>query len=144
MITRRICDDKNKMDHNEMKNSFFWDVAPCRPCVNQSFGGTSVRTRFTRRHIPEDGILHSHRRENLKSYVKRWVAKLSSEWTSSGSCQIVCFNNRGMEPSGSTAVVLVGWLLKMNSKRLNLRYAFKMAGGVRQVIWMRVGCKYGC
>jgi hypothetical protein len=22
----------------------------------------------TRRHIPEDGILHSHRRENLKSY----------------------------------------------------------------------------
>jgi hypothetical protein len=25
-------------------------------------------TRSTRRHIPEDGILHSHRRENLKSY----------------------------------------------------------------------------
>jgi hypothetical protein len=24
--------------------------------------------RSTRRHIPEDGILHSHRRENLKSY----------------------------------------------------------------------------
>jgi hypothetical protein len=23
----------------------------------------------TRRHIPEDGILHSHRRENLKSYI---------------------------------------------------------------------------
>jgi hypothetical protein len=30
---------------------------------------TSVHTRFTRRHIPEDGILHSHRRENLKSYT---------------------------------------------------------------------------
>jgi hypothetical protein len=29
---------------------------------------TSVHTRFTRRHIPEDGILHSHRREKLKSY----------------------------------------------------------------------------
>jgi hypothetical protein len=28
---------------------------------------TSVHTRSTRRHIPEDGILHSHRRENLKS-----------------------------------------------------------------------------
>jgi hypothetical protein len=26
-------------------------------------------TRSTRRHIPEDGILHSHRRENLKSYT---------------------------------------------------------------------------
>jgi hypothetical protein len=29
----------------------------------------SVHTRFTRRHIPEDGIFHSHRRENLKSYI---------------------------------------------------------------------------
>jgi hypothetical protein len=29
----------------------------------------SVHTRSTRRHIPEDGILHSHRRENLKSYI---------------------------------------------------------------------------
>jgi hypothetical protein len=28
----------------------------------------SVLTRATRRKIPEDGILHSHRRENLKSY----------------------------------------------------------------------------
>jgi hypothetical protein len=29
---------------------------------------TSVLTRATRRHIPEDAILHSHCRENLKSY----------------------------------------------------------------------------
>jgi hypothetical protein len=29
---------------------------------------TSVLTRATRRKIPEDAILHSHRRENLKSY----------------------------------------------------------------------------
>jgi hypothetical protein len=28
---------------------------------------TSVLTSVTRRNIPEDGILHSHRRENLKS-----------------------------------------------------------------------------
>jgi hypothetical protein len=28
---------------------------------------TSVLTRATRRNIPEDTILHSHRRENLKS-----------------------------------------------------------------------------
>jgi hypothetical protein len=30
---------------------------------------TSVLTRATRRNIPEDIILHSHRRENLKSYT---------------------------------------------------------------------------
>jgi hypothetical protein len=29
----------------------------------------SVLTRATRRNNPEDTILHSHRRENLKSYV---------------------------------------------------------------------------
>jgi hypothetical protein len=33
---------------------------------------TSVHSiRSTRRHIPEDGILHSHRRENIKSYKKK-------------------------------------------------------------------------
>jgi hypothetical protein len=32
---------------------------------------TSVLTRATRRNIPEDIILHSHRRENLKSYTQR-------------------------------------------------------------------------
>jgi hypothetical protein len=30
---------------------------------------TSVLTRATRRNILEDAILHSHRRENLKSYI---------------------------------------------------------------------------
>jgi hypothetical protein len=30
---------------------------------------TSVLTRATQRNIPEDTILHSHRRENLKSYI---------------------------------------------------------------------------
>jgi hypothetical protein len=30
---------------------------------------TSVLTRATRRQIPENGILHSHRHENMKSYI---------------------------------------------------------------------------
>jgi hypothetical protein len=29
----------------------------------------SILKRVTRRNIPEDDILHSHRRENLKSYI---------------------------------------------------------------------------
>jgi hypothetical protein len=29
---------------------------------------TSILTRSTQRNIPEDGTLHSHRRENLKCY----------------------------------------------------------------------------
>jgi hypothetical protein len=35
---------------------------------------TSVLTRATRRNIPEETILHSHRRENLKSYTPDIVA----------------------------------------------------------------------
>jgi hypothetical protein len=34
---------------------------------------TSVHTRSTQRHIPEGGILHSHRRESLKSYKKDYI-----------------------------------------------------------------------
>jgi hypothetical protein len=34
---------------------------------------TSVLTKATRRNIPEDTILHSHRRENLKSYIKLYT-----------------------------------------------------------------------
>jgi hypothetical protein len=50
---------------------------------------TSVLIRVTRRNIPEDPILHSHRRENLKSYMdsmcflcsRNWLYQYYSEWT---------------------------------------------------------------
>jgi hypothetical protein len=46
-----------------------------RTDVSEDFSASemSVITRATRRNIPEDSILHSHRHENLESYVfKFW------------------------------------------------------------------------
>jgi hypothetical protein len=39
---------------------------------------TSDLTRATRRNVPEDTILHSHRRENLKFYVQPHCSSLTS------------------------------------------------------------------
>jgi hypothetical protein len=41
------------------------------------YSETSVLTRATRRNNPEDTILHSHRRENLKSYIRKTDKKHS-------------------------------------------------------------------
>jgi hypothetical protein len=43
---------------------------------------TFVLTRATQRNIPEDNILHSHRRENLKSYTVRpsFIFILKRSW----------------------------------------------------------------
>jgi hypothetical protein len=38
---------------------------------------TSILTRATLRNIPEDTILHSHRRVNLKCYIRRHVTSIS-------------------------------------------------------------------
>jgi hypothetical protein len=65
-----------------IKNDVFWDVTPCDSCkiilldVSEEHIASIFRvkiiselgTRVTLGHIPEEVILHSHRRENRKSY----------------------------------------------------------------------------
>jgi hypothetical protein len=41
---------------------------------------TSVLTRATPRNIPEDTILHSHRRENLKSYLLKLLLSFPADF----------------------------------------------------------------
>jgi hypothetical protein len=42
------------------------------------YSDTSIVTKCTLRHIPEDGILHSRRLENLKSYIVKVMFGLIS------------------------------------------------------------------
>jgi hypothetical protein len=66
----------------------FWVVAQCRYCVNRRFEGSyrlhlqgrriceqvaADCTKTARLHIPENGFLHRHLHENLKSYMKSTV-----------------------------------------------------------------------
>jgi hypothetical protein len=44
---------------------------------------TLVPTRATRHNIPEDGILHSRRRENLRSYTLAYILIIALERCSS-------------------------------------------------------------
>jgi hypothetical protein len=76
-----------------LKNAVFWDVERCRTYLNlltlvprsriflpwrwRRYVPTKRRfTRSARCHISEDGILHSHRRENLKSYIILFFLRL--------------------------------------------------------------------
>jgi hypothetical protein len=52
---------------------------------------TSVLTRATRRGIPEDAILHSHRRENLRSYIGTTLATLFVEEPGGATFQKTAF-----------------------------------------------------
>jgi hypothetical protein len=94
-----------------LKTAVVWNVKPCGSCNNRHFGETyrfhhqddknprtrkmlAVTSSQTRCDIPEDGILHSHRRQTVKSYVPFVVFSQSLEaavWTA-----IALFHNLSM------------------------------------------------
>jgi hypothetical protein len=61
---------------------------------------TSVLTRTTRRNIPEDRILHSHCRENLKSYMLRHFVhtQLDCSLRLLLQCNAVLYNSMELSP----------------------------------------------
>jgi hypothetical protein len=87
---------------------------------------TSVLTRATRRNNPEDTILHSHRRENLKSYnvvpSSPVLVTLMMEALSSSDTSVLTRATRGSIPEDDilhsdrrenlkSYIALTGWTL---------------------------------
>jgi hypothetical protein len=50
---------------------------------------TSVHTRSTQSHFPEDGILHSHRCENLKYYMNLLVSQQLNDFKILGEYSVL-------------------------------------------------------
>jgi hypothetical protein len=67
---RKICERRTSLQPPAHDGSSLADSSTLKMEAVRS-SETSVHTRSTRRHIPEDGILHSRRRENLKSYLDK-------------------------------------------------------------------------
>jgi hypothetical protein len=85
--------------------------------VALSSSETSVLTRATRRDIPEDDILHSHRRENLKPYTVLNCLKTVHDVTSCNKSNLSDLNLHlyGMqhtESTNSTLTAKCSWGVK--------------------------------
>jgi hypothetical protein len=77
---------------------------------------TSVLTRATRRNIPEDTILHSHRRENLKSYMMFFSRKTLTTSPASASqlskqCLVLNISQHYTPPGSVTEITLLFFFL---------------------------------
>jgi hypothetical protein len=80
-----------------------------------------VLTRATRRNNPEDTILHSHRRENLKSYIFRNVVVKSQELSDSVVICIAIVVHGRMQQQSSNVTLSMNFKVKLALRRLQKR-----------------------
>jgi hypothetical protein len=90
---------------------------------------TSVLTRPTRHNIPEDDILHSHRHENLKSYIaltgwplkrRRNVSPVRYELDFYIPEDVILHSHR--HENVKSYIALTGWSLKRRRNVSPVRY----------------------
>jgi hypothetical protein len=81
---------------------------------------TSVHTRSTRRHIPEDGILHSHRRENLEILQSAYMFNIPAQ-----SCGILQESGDSLKSIGLTQLqTCVIWFERTRERRISWNFSW--------------------